>query len=167
MDKLADHVAGHKVRIYVSGVKGTMIGIIQRINDQFIWLGGLRETLVNISSIQRIEILDSQEHLSVQISDTTEAGASISGNSADAEIEDPDWAAFVRERASLLHQYPGGYVAYHKGVRVAVGNNEDEVIEAAKEVAPPGILLVQQIIPEEQDRVVRFSSPRQHSSLRV
>tara|TARA_Y100000034_G_C6679063_1_gene298436 strand:+ start:100 stop:381 length:282 start_codon:yes stop_codon:yes gene_type:complete len=84
----------------------------------------------------------------------------------DTQIIDPNdpnhsnIKTYLEERDSLLETNRGEYVAYHNGSRVDIGDDRDSLYEKVRSQVDSGVILVQQIIPEEEETVFRLRGPR-------
>jgi len=68
--------------------------------------------------------------------------------------------AYLGDRDELLKKHYGEHVAYCQGKRITINTSEDEAYKKAVNETEGGVILVQQIIPVEEEPIVRFRSPR-------
>jgi hypothetical protein len=73
---------------------------------------------------------------------------------------DIDWAAYERDRESLLEENRGWFVAYNGGIRIALAATRDEAMKTVQAIKPTGMVMLHRVSSAEDEKRVSFSSPR-------
>lgn len=69
-----------------------------------------------------------------------------------------NYRVFERERDELLTTCRGQYAAYHEGNRLYTGPDRNIVYAEARRQVPHGLIMVQPIVPKDEEPVFRISS---------
>jgi hypothetical protein len=84
----------------------------------------------------------------------------LEGSGASSNPNEINCEAFRREEESLMRTHLGQYAAYHVGMRVAIGSDEEQVYAAARKRVPCGLIMLQRIEKVEERPTARLRSPR-------